>query len=138
MNITEMARTLSTITTEQWEAILFLSQESPNFCNNIERIVSYQEDKVGDILKLVGISPYSKGYEYFKEAILIYSENSSIKITDIYTQLAQKHSTTRGAVAAAMNRELNKVESKEMKKMGLKGKVTISNTVAIIANYVKD
>ena len=138
MNIKEMAQTLSTITTEQWEAILFFSQENPNFCNNIERIVDLQEDEVGDILKLVGISPYSKGYEYFREAILMYSENSSIKITDIYTQLAQKHSTTCGAVRAAMDRELNKVEPKEMKKIGLKSNVTISNTVATIAKYVKD
>lgn len=138
MNITEMAQTLSTITTEQWEAILFFSQENLNFCNNIERIVDSQEDKVGDVLKLIGIPPYSKGYKYFKEAILMYSENASIKITDIYIQLAQKYSTTRGAVAAAMNRELNKVESKEMKKIGLKSNVTISNTVATIAKYVKD
>lgn len=133
MNIKETARSLSTITQEQWEAILTLSKQNINFGDTIKLITESKEDKLENILNLIEISPNSKGYNYLKDAVLMYMENSNLKIKEILFQLAQKHNTTPTAIRSAIDRELGKANVREITKMGLKTNITLSKIIAIIA-----
>ena len=133
MNIKETARSLSIITQEQWEAILTLSKQNINFGDTIKLITESKEDKLENILNLIEISPNSKGYNYLKDAVLMYMENSNLKIKEILFQLAQKHNTTPTAIRSAIDRELGKANVREITKMGLKTNITLSKIIAIIA-----
>ena len=133
MNIKETARSLSIITQEQWEAILTLSKQNINFGDTIKLITESKEDKLENILNLIEISHNSKGYNYLKDAVLMYMENSNLKIKEILFQLAQKHNTTPTAIRSAIDRELGKANVREITKMGLKTNITLSKIIAIIA-----
>lgn len=138
MDIKKTARTLSTITQEQWESILILLQQDAASFNNIESIPNSQEERAGNILKLIGVTPYSMGYNYFIEAILLKIGYPSITKKESCLKIAKKHNTTRGAVGAALDRETKKVDSKEIGKLGLKSdQIKPYNIISAIANYIQ-
>jgi len=120
MNAKEIARTLATITAEQWEAILSttnhvnamqIAKGTSKFDSECGKKVEVDmtEDelkfKVISLLKKMGVPPHVLGYTYLQDAIiLVYEDESYIHnlVKKLYPAVAKMHGTTGTRVERAI------------------------------------
>lgn len=70
--------------------------------HNLESI-SEEEKKVADMLLKMGMPTKLKGYEYFKEAIIIYTNKPAQSLGTVYFMVAEKFGTTCCGVEHALH-----------------------------------
>lgn len=124
MNTKEIARTLVSITEEQWEAILTtyehvrdlpIMKELSKALSGDENKAKVEKDekefefKVKNLIKQLGIPPHVLGYTYFYDAIILaYEDESYIHsiTTRLYPAIAEKHNATKGRIERALRHAL--------------------------------
>lgn len=72
-------------------------------------------DIVGDLLFSVGISPSLKGFQYIIYSVLLYEQDTTQPITNIYVDVASKYKATPTSVERAMRSAFAKMDRKSEK-----------------------
>lgn len=111
MNTKEIARTLATITEEQWEAILTTSNcviklplvqelsKRERVGKGASKAKTTEEDlrfEVTDLITRIGVPPHVLGYKYLQDAImLVYKDETYIHniVKKLYPAIAERHNT---------------------------------------------
>jgi hypothetical protein len=98
------------------------------------------KDRVGDLLFSVGISPSLKGFQYIIYAVLLYEQDTTQPITNIYVDVASKHKTTHVSVERAMRHAFSKMDRKSEKVIDIFGEYASTNKeyVAIICWHLRE
>ena len=77
------------------------------------------EERIKKILEEICMSPKSRGYDLWVDAIQMYIEsNKTLKIGEIYRNLAQKRGKSYSAVASSMNKSAKEAFSRCPKEIG--------------------
>lgn len=67
------------------------------------------EAKMYNLLKELGIPANFKGYKYIKDSICMISSNSRIKMGALYSEIADKYSTTPSAVERCIRHSIENI-----------------------------
>ena len=77
------------------------------------------EERIKNILDDIYMSPKSKGYNFWVEAIALYIESAkTLSIGEIYRNLAKKHQRTYAAIASSMYQSAKTAFGKCPKEIG--------------------
>ena len=142
--VREALETLNHFLNNEWE-------EFEGALANKDRPKSFKETKVTNLMREIGVPVHIKGYQYLREAIIIFWEKKScekISITKgLYPQIAEKFNTTPSRVERAIRHAievswyrgdtdvLNSIFGYTVDKR--KGKPTNHECIALLADYLK-
>jgi hypothetical protein len=98
------------------------------------------KQNAGDLLFSVGISPSLKGFQYIIDAVLLYEQDTTQPITNIYVDVASKHKAQPTSVERAIRHAFSKMDRKSEKVIDIFGKYASTNKeyVAIICWHLRE
>lgn len=150
--VREAVEVLSTLSDSDWKEISTILVGNPNYQLEKESELSEKKiyEKITGLIHYLGVPAHIKGYHYLIEAIFIYytNKNCTISMTkEIYPKVAEKFNTTSSRVERAIRHAVEVAWDRgdcdiHNNFFGYtidpkKGKPTNSETIAMIANYLK-